>query len=185
MKIIQYRGFTLIEVVLSLVIMSIVMMIIAPKFLNIQHDARVAQLHGVEATLITTIQMVNAKAEINLNPIVNASVNFKKKYAGYILVKNEKIYVTNKDITQSYNPVFNVGFAGKGANQKIASLMSVLINIDINPIEKSKIMSNSLFVSENGSDGIDIYSSKGFDMNCVIHYEANKIKPITIETSGC
>ncbi|MEC6832485.1 prepilin-type N-terminal cleavage/methylation domain-containing protein [Photobacterium toruni] len=57
-------GFTLIELVIVIVILGILAMIAAPKFMNIQSDARKADLQQLAATLKSTIATVNAKAMI-------------------------------------------------------------------------------------------------------------------------
>lgn len=57
-------GFTLIELVIVIVILGILAVIAAPKFMNIQSDARKADLQQLAATLKSTIATVNAKAMI-------------------------------------------------------------------------------------------------------------------------
>ena len=57
-------GFTLIELVIVIVILGILAVVAAPKFMSIQSDARKADLQQLAATLKSTIATVNAKAMI-------------------------------------------------------------------------------------------------------------------------
>ena len=57
-------GFTLIELVIVIVILGILAITAAPKFLNMQGDARESALKGVEAAVKSAAEMVHAKAVI-------------------------------------------------------------------------------------------------------------------------
>lgn len=57
-------GFTLIELVVVIVILGILAITAAPKFLNMQGDAREATLNGVKAAIQSASAMVHAKAVI-------------------------------------------------------------------------------------------------------------------------
>ncbi|MFV0574111.1 MAG: type II secretion system protein [Vibrio sp.] len=58
------QGFTLIELVIVIVILGILSVFAAPKFLGISRDAKIATLETMEATLRTGAKMVYAKAVI-------------------------------------------------------------------------------------------------------------------------
>ena len=62
MKITSSRGFTLIELVVVIVILGILAAVAAPKFMDLQSDARAASLKGVEAALKSADKMFYAKA---------------------------------------------------------------------------------------------------------------------------
>ncbi|WP_305841280.1 type II secretion system protein [Photobacterium leiognathi] len=57
-------GFTLIELVVVIVILGILAVVAVPKFMQIQSDARKADLHQLAGTLQSTAATVNAKAMV-------------------------------------------------------------------------------------------------------------------------
>ncbi|MCX7133926.1 MSHA biogenesis protein MshA [Aeromonas piscicola] len=60
----KQAGFTLIELVIVIIILGILAVTAAPKFLNLQDDARKAAADGVKASLQSASQMIYSKAAI-------------------------------------------------------------------------------------------------------------------------
>ena len=56
------KGFTLIELVVVIVILGILAVVAAPKFMGLQREARIADLKGLEGSLKAANEMVYAKA---------------------------------------------------------------------------------------------------------------------------
>ncbi len=58
------HGFTLIELIVVIVILGVLAVTAAPKFMNLQSDARKAALESLKGSLTSTAQMVYGKAII-------------------------------------------------------------------------------------------------------------------------
>ena len=56
------KGFTLIELIIVIVVLGILAVTAAPKFLNIQKDAEIGALQGLKAALLSSSNIVYAKA---------------------------------------------------------------------------------------------------------------------------
>ncbi|WP_334030561.1 type II secretion system protein [Alteromonas sp. P256] len=63
-KVSKQQGFTLIELIIVIVLLGILAVTAAPKFLNLQDDARDATLEGIAGSLETAASVVNGKALI-------------------------------------------------------------------------------------------------------------------------
>ena len=63
-KVSKQQGFTLIELIIVIVLLGILAVTAAPKFLNLQDDARDATLEGIRGSLETAVSVVNGKALI-------------------------------------------------------------------------------------------------------------------------
>ena len=58
-------GFTLIEMVIVIVILAIVSAVAAPKFINLQRDARIALIKDISAAMHASSKLVQSKAHVN------------------------------------------------------------------------------------------------------------------------
>ncbi|OEE31492.1 MSHA biogenesis protein MshA [Vibrio genomosp. F10 str. ZF-129] len=85
-NVMKKSGFTLIELVAVIVILGVLAVVAAPRFLNLQESARVSVLEGVAGAMEGVITQVNAKAAIagltpsNSNPTAGSSSNAQGDY---------------------------------------------------------------------------------------------------------
>ena len=64
-KVSTQKGFTLIELIIVIVLLGILAVTAAPKFLNLQDDARDSVLEGIAGSLESASSVVYGKALIN------------------------------------------------------------------------------------------------------------------------
>lgn len=57
-------GFTLIELVVVIIILGVLTVIAAPKFLNLSTDAKISTLSGIEASVKTANSLVYARSQM-------------------------------------------------------------------------------------------------------------------------
>lgn len=69
----KQNGFTLIELVVVIIILGILAVTAAPKFINLQSDARASTVKGLEAAIKGADTLINSKSLIAGNNTVAAS----------------------------------------------------------------------------------------------------------------
>ena len=102
----QQKGFTLIELIIVIIILGILAVTAAPKFLDISEDANEATITGVQGALQAASQLVRSKGRID-------GVNSSDEYDG----------ADDQDVTIDGSDIFlDEGFAAPFASNIIAML---------------------------------------------------------------
>lgn len=90
------QGFTLIELVVVIVILSILAVVAAPRFLNLQSEARIASVQGLTGALNSGASLVHSKAAVDGLDTGNAELDVNgdgtediSLRAGYPRVKSD------------------------------------------------------------------------------------------------
>ncbi|WP_076408244.1 type II secretion system protein [Shewanella sp. UCD-KL12] len=97
------NGFTLIELVVVIIILSILAVIAAPKFLSLSSDAQAASLEGIAGSIASMNQLVHSKTQVDdiadkqdCDGICNGHPNWDSKIGYfYIDVSGTRLYVSN------------------------------------------------------------------------------------------
>ena len=159
------RGFTIIELVVVIVILGIVSITAASKFLNLQTDARISTLNGLKGGMEGASAMLYGKTSaLGLDKAASASVN----------VEGDDI-----SVVYGYPAAMN------------AQTWSMLIESTFLDAEWGVGNADWYFTNSNHADGTIIYapaSRKKVDENCYLEYQEateTTTPAFTLTTSGC
>ncbi|GGY94020.1 type II secretion system protein [Shewanella fodinae] len=119
----KQQGFTLIELVVVIIILGILAVVAAPKFLNLQSDARFSALQGMVASINGANSLVYSKAALQgLEKDKATAANIDLNGDGTADVQGIFGYMaaTKSDLEAGLDLTFDAGDAGKatatGAN---------------------------------------------------------------------
>ncbi len=111
----RMNGFTLIELVVVIVILGILAATAAPKFMDLQRDARISKLNGLKAAIRSAENLTRSKAIIaglEKYPAINSSSDIK-----FVCVDGAATDTCNKNngvaVSFGYPAVLNNSAAGK------------------------------------------------------------------------
>lgn len=159
------KGFTIIELVVVIVILGIVSVTAASKFLNLQTDARISTLNGLKGGMESASAMIYGKASaLGLDKAVSASIN-----------------VEGDDILVAY------GYPAAMNDQT----WSLLIESTFLDAVWDTGRADWFFTNTDADDGIILYapsSRKNQSDNCYLEYQEateTTTPTFTLTTTGC
>ena len=110
----QQKGFTLIELIIVIVILGILAVTAAPKFIDIQKDAKAGTVKAVDGALSSVSSIVYGKALIagQTGATGTVSVNGTSTAVVYGYIASSVDLTTLLDIDSEMAPVFEAGTGG-------------------------------------------------------------------------
>lgn len=166
----KQQGFTLIELVVVIVILGILAVTAAPKFINLQDDARTATLQAVKASMQSAATMVYSKSLIKGN---------ETSAGGATIFVN----VNNNNVLVRY------GYPRDSAAALI-NWRDHLLDIDDFTIINANggIVIHPSDVTLTGAWPADIANPATTERNCFVQYRESDVLgdgPLMIEVSPC
>jgi MSHA pilin protein MshA len=164
----KQRGFTLIELVVVIIILGILAVVAAPKFINLKSDALIASLKGFQGALKSANTLVYSKAVLS---------GQEKLDPGSVILNGVNISTTVGYITPLAD---NIAKALDGSFEVVVDASKTDITADW-----------AIFYNAGTNPSVSIYP-KGFTSfaNCNLHYLAGSSVSAdpafyALTTSGC
>ncbi|GAB7223511.1 prepilin-type N-terminal cleavage/methylation domain-containing protein [Vibrio owensii] len=177
------KGFTLIEMVVVIVILGVLAVTAAPKFMGLQSDARIATLQATKGAIESSFAMFSAKSEIPSTEIQPCDYH---KQMRCMVIDGQQIRLTNAD---NY-PWFDV-FPNQALSQ-----FKALVNVDVSPLNDDLHGEDKLNFETDYDGGFWIFPQFYGDwseldtLRCRIHYTPATASRTghsitTLETEDC
>ncbi|WP_175405848.1 type II secretion system protein [Shewanella sp. MEBiC00475] len=164
----KQRGFTLIELVVVIIILGILAVVAAPKFINLKSDALIANLNGLQGVLKSANTLVYSKAVLS---------GQEKLDPGSVTLNGETISTTLGYISPLAD---NVAKALDGSFEVVADPSKTDITADW-----------AVYYNSGTNPSVSIYP-KGFTSfaDCSLRYLASSSDPAeptfySLTTTGC
>ncbi|CED71825.1 type II secretion system protein [Aliivibrio wodanis] len=151
------QGFTLIELVVVIVILGILAVTAAPRFLNLQSDAHESRAKGVFSALSSAVNMYHGAWILQGEPSVSSGIG--------VIFADETVYPSTKGFpvgTTHHPSSGNSGISGSGCGE----LLTSLITTDL----KTETYSTTMFPTD-----ADIKYWYNQTDECTYYYTSNMI----------
>ncbi|MEC6822756.1 type II secretion system protein [Photobacterium piscicola] len=142
------KGFTLIELVIVIVILGILAVVAAPKFMGISSDARKANLEQLASTLQTSAKLAHTKAILagkdNTSAIIKIADSDIRMAQGYPTATKDGIVQVITDANQWHPVVPSIKILA-GLHQSVAGLI-MFSQYPINKMSAAEAFKTQCFV---------------------------------------
>ena len=172
------KGFTLIELVIVIVILGILAVTAAPRFIDLQSDAKTSTLQGVKAAMQGGSQLVYAKSAISgvqNEPTATVTISGVPNFA---VVNGYPDANAILSITGNATPTANL------------SVFADLEDEGFNILESSTAADNTAVNTSGAADGefVITFSGDTGAGTCYLRYQnaaSNSTPQITVVSDGC
>lgn len=170
----KQRGFTLIELVVVIVVLGILAVTAAPRFLNLQSDAKQSTLQGVKGSIVSAFTLFQSKILVPSADLSQCS---------------DDVCLTINGVTIKQNSVDGNPFFTSTPAQAIAEL-SAIANIELVEFGQGKTSNFGLRTDPNNLGGFLLYPGNVSDENtqCYLVYtpaSADNTMALDVVHSGC
>lgn len=108
-RLLKHQGFTLIELIIVIVILGVLAVTAAPRFINISSDAKISKIESIRSSMQTAIDLTYAKAQIQGQLGNNVSID-----TGLLIYEFWSGYPENKSEASTPNEYFIENFINIG-----------------------------------------------------------------------
>jgi MSHA pilin protein MshA len=176
----QQRGFTLIELIIVIVILGILAVTAAPKFIDIQGDATASTLQGVKAALQGGSQLVYAKAAI---------AGKQKNATGGSTAADSQVTIGGLTVETNYGYPSANSFTAIRSTTLVGTDVAVFAELDAADWDIDVTATNAFTITPDGVAAAAAPASGAVDTRCQVTYtnatSANDTPDIVTETGGC
>ncbi|SET01526.1 pilus assembly FimT family protein [Thalassotalea agarivorans] len=160
----KVQGFTLIELVIVIVLLGILSVVAAPKFVDINKDAKIAVLNGAKGAIESGLDLFAAKAlnRNNVKPVPDGDLG-PIRTEGYVEINGVDIGIIN-DIEPAFD-VFRL-------EEQVNALFDMPETFDLAP----GVTDLGFYL---------YYNDKPESLNCYVRYAQGADDQVMIETSSC
>ncbi|WP_041420175.1 type II secretion system protein [Shewanella violacea] len=167
----RLNGFTLIELILVIIVLGILAVVAAPRFMDLNRDAKTSSVSGFQGSIEDALKMVHMKAQIDNG--LGDNVNLDTQFGSYQFYRG---YPETKSEATNPNLYFLETFLQLGAADSESK----------NNLTRTANYANIGVYEDNGFSRIGYGSGNLLAGLCYAEYfHTSLAQGVSIETRGC